>query len=71
LRDWVEALIDERRLRDEGFFHPQIIRNAWTEHLAGRSNQSKLWPILMFQAWLEAQKTGAPAGDVRQEALAG
>jgi asparagine synthase (glutamine-hydrolysing) len=60
LRDWVEALIDERRLRDEGFFHPQVIRKAWHEHLGGRDNLAKLWSVLMFQSWLEAQR-GVPA----------
>jgi asparagine synthase (glutamine-hydrolysing) len=70
LRDWVEALIDERRLRDEGFFQPQIIRKAWDEHLAGRPNQFKLWSVLMFQAWLEAQGRSAPAADFREPALA-
>jgi asparagine synthase (glutamine-hydrolysing) len=55
LRDWAEALLDERRLREEGFFHPQVIRQAWDEHLRGQNNQHKLWTILMFQAWLEAQ----------------
>jgi asparagine synthase (glutamine-hydrolysing) len=70
LRDWVEALIDERRLREEGFFYPETIRKAWDEHLAGRANQFKLWSVLMFQAWLEAQPRGAPAADFREPALA-
>jgi asparagine synthase (glutamine-hydrolysing) len=70
LRGWVEALIDERRLREEGFFHPQVIRKAWDEHLAGRANQFKLWSVLMFQSWLEAQKGRAPEADVHETALA-
>src|SRR5206468_2983593 len=65
LRDWVEALIDERRLREEGFFHPEIIRKAWDEHLGGRANQFKLWTVLMFQSWLEAQGRGAVVADAR------
>lgn len=56
LRDWAEALLDEQRLRGEGFFHPHEVRRAWTEHLGGRANQFKLWSVLMFQSWLEAQK---------------
>ena len=55
LRDWAEALIDERRLAREGFFHPVRIRRAWDEHLRGRANSAKLWTILMFQSWLESQ----------------
>lgn len=56
LRDWAEALLDESRLRREGFLHPAPVREKWEEHLSGRRNwQYWLWNVLMFQAWLEAQ----------------
>ncbi|KPV49348.1 hypothetical protein SE17_33165, partial [Kouleothrix aurantiaca] len=54
LRAWGEALLDARRLRDEGFFHAAPIRAAWDEHQSGRRNNGfYLWDVLMFQAWLE------------------
>ena len=57
LRDWAEALLDERRLRDDGLFRPEPIRRAWSEHLSGRrNNQYLLWDVLMFQSWREAQQ---------------
>ena len=57
LRDWAEALLDEARLRSEGFFHPAPIRKKWKEHLSGEHNWAYyLWIVLMFQAWLEDGK---------------
>lgn len=56
LREWAEALLDEGRLRREGYFNPLPIREQWLEHLSGRRNWSHhLWDVLVFQAWLECQ----------------
>jgi asparagine synthase (glutamine-hydrolysing) len=54
LRDWGENLLNESRLRQEGFLNSAPIRKRWLEHLSGQRNwQYHLWDILMFQAWLE------------------
>jgi asparagine synthase (glutamine-hydrolysing) len=54
MRDWAEALLDESRLRHEGFFDPVPIRQRWAAHLAGQRNWNiSLWNVLMFQAWHE------------------
>jgi asparagine synthase (glutamine-hydrolysing) len=54
LREWAEALLDEGRLRQDGYLHPGPIRQAWDEHLSGRRDaQHRLWTVLMFQAWRE------------------
>ena len=56
LREWAEELLDERRLLNEGYFRPESIRRTWEAHLGGRVNeQYRLWTVLMFQSWLEAQ----------------
>jgi asparagine synthase (glutamine-hydrolysing) len=61
LRDWAEELLDEQRLRSEGFLHPEPIRKMWAAHQSGRANlQHHLWDVLMFQAWLQA--SAEPAG---------
>jgi len=54
LRDWAETLLDERRMRQEGYWDVTPIRQAWTDHLEGRQDYSfQLWGVLMFQAWLD------------------
>lgn len=54
LRDWAEALLDEARLEREGYLNPVPICQVWREHLSGRHDwTSRLWTVLMFQAWLE------------------
>lgn len=60
LRDWAEALLDESRLRREGFLRPEPVRRKWAEHLSGARNwQYYLWDVLMFQAWLETDNSPA------------
>lgn len=54
LKDWAEALLDESRLRREGYFNPTLVRSKWAQHLSGEINgQYMLWDVLMFQSWLE------------------
>jgi asparagine synthase (glutamine-hydrolysing) len=54
LKDWAEDLINETRLKDEGYMEPSLIRKVWDEHQAGQGQHTgKLWNVLMFQSWLD------------------
>lgn len=58
LKDWGATLLDETRLRNEGWFDISLIRTTWDEHLSGRTDRAYLlWDVLMFQAWLDAQRS--------------
>jgi len=53
LRDWAESLLDEGRLREEGFLAPAPIRRKRAEHLAGtHDRQNEIWCAIVFQEWL-------------------
>jgi asparagine synthase (glutamine-hydrolysing) len=54
LRDWAEALLDERRLKEPGLVDAAVVRRHWQQHLSGRHNwQYLLWDVLMLEAWRE------------------
>ena len=53
LREWAEDLLDSTRIKDDGFFAHEHVRNLWEEHLSGKKNNvHAVWPVLMFQSWL-------------------
>jgi asparagine synthase (glutamine-hydrolysing) len=57
LREWADDLLSERRLADSGFWNAAVVRSTWEDHAEGRVDASaKLWPILMFQCWQDAQR---------------
>ncbi len=57
LKEWAMGLLEEKRLRAEGFLNPHVVKRYWEEHsLKKRDRTHELWNILMFQAWLEENK---------------
>ncbi|HVL76496.1 MAG TPA: asparagine synthase (glutamine-hydrolyzing) [Noviherbaspirillum sp.] len=63
LRGWAENLLDAARLRRDGYFDSDMVRQRWDEHLSGRRNwQYHLWDVLMFQSWHEEQERGIERG---------
>jgi len=68
LREWVEPLLAESRLRAEGFLNADPVRMLWREHLSGRDRTYPLWSVLVFQSWLEhrgRRPVPEPARDCR------
>ncbi|HEX9060672.1 MAG TPA: asparagine synthase (glutamine-hydrolyzing) [Clostridia bacterium] len=58
LNEWAADLLDEKRIKNEGFLDYKIVSDCWKLHMSGCSNiEYYLWDILMFEAWLEKQKT--------------
>ncbi len=54
MREWAEDLLDEDRLRGQGFFHAEAVRRIWQQHLAGwHDHRDMLWSLLMFQSWYD------------------
>jgi len=71
LRDWAEDLMNEDRLRREGFFHPNSVRSRWHEHVTRqRDLRHHLWSLLMFQAWLDEWGKPARQAERRQPIVA-
>ncbi|AGW13442.1 asparagine synthase (glutamine-hydrolyzing) [Megalodesulfovibrio gigas] len=58
LRPLVDDLLHERRLREQGLFHPAAVRRLVEEHASGKKDHRKgLWTMLVLQLWL----AGKPA----------
>ena len=59
LRGWAEDMLAPDRLRADGFFDVDVVQRRMREHQAGTRNwQYALWCVLMFQAWLAAEREG-------------
>ena len=53
LRSWAEDLLDPNIIKSQGYLNNSVIRKYWAELLEGNTNHSsKIWTILMWQAWL-------------------
>ena len=57
LQDWASDLLDERRVRDQGFLNADVVTNEWNQLCAGSGgHQHKAWALLMWMAWVEHWK---------------
>lgn len=69
LRSWAETMLSPGALTSHGLLEPASIRRAWSDHLAGRKDETnRLWTILMLQAWMAAdasRQCGPPCSATR------
>ena len=58
LQGWASELLDRQLIREQGYLHADPICRMWEEHVSGTADRSvELWPVLMFQAWLQEWHT--------------
>ena len=54
LKSWAGDLLAEDNIKNSGYLKSEPITKLWEEHLSLKSNNcAKLWPIIMWQSWLE------------------
>ena len=54
LKEWGSDLLAEERLKNQGLFDVDLIRDTWNNFQicdGAQSSRKDLWTILMFQAW--------------------
>jgi asparagine synthase (glutamine-hydrolysing) len=57
LKEWASNLLNEHRIKSEGYLNSDAISYIWNQHLNhGKNYSEKLWGILSFQSWLESNK---------------
>ncbi len=57
LRDWAESLLSPNVIADSGLLDTRSVARLWREHVElGRERGDRLWTILAFLAWLDADR---------------
>jgi len=58
LKEWAEDLIDPAKIEQDEIFNLEPILRKWKEHTDGITHwDAQLWPIFMFQAWIQENKS--------------
>lgn len=53
LSDWAQALLDERKIRREGYFDPAAVRRLWEDFTQRGIWRKQIWFLLQFEQFLE------------------
>lgn len=58
LKGWADDLLSWDRIKDNPYYNAKIVQSRWQDHRSGkRAWTYSLWTVLMFEAWMEKQKT--------------
>lgn len=58
LRSWAEALLDGKKIRDQGILNPDVVSRIWQDYTERDVWRVQIWYLLMFQAWMEEAYCG-------------
>jgi len=59
LKPMMLDLLNEKRIRQQGFFNPLFVSKLVDQHLKGEENHShKLWALMVFEKWYELYEMG-------------
>ncbi len=53
LRSWAEELLDENKIRQQGFLDAAVVKNFWDDFVQTGNWKPQIWYMLMFQQWME------------------
>ena len=60
LQEWASDLLSDRRVREQGFLHADMVTQEWNKFFAGGGgHQHKVWALLMWMAWVDKWKPTA------------
>lgn len=61
LKDYMVAMLDEKKLRESGIFNTLWVNRIVDEHLKGKHNHRQLlWPLIIFQNWQDQYRPELP-----------
>ena len=55
IRQWAEALLDKKKIRQQGILDPDVVEKIWTDFTQRGIYRIQIWYILMFQQWYEKE----------------
>ena len=57
LKTWAADLLSKENIMKCDYLDYEPIKKLWKDHITLKhDNSSKLWPILMWQSWLDSNK---------------